>query len=98
MALKKEILKKIETHAPNNKLTAAEINTLCIQLTQNSSYELSYYFIWILIFVSGLAYMFNTWFNLALITSLPFLSLFVYWWVILDCSQFQLKWSFNIYS
>ena len=41
-ALKKRNSQKIETPAPNNKLTAAEINTLCIHLTQNSSYELSY--------------------------------------------------------
>jgi hypothetical protein len=27
----------------------------------------------------GLAYIFNTWFNLALIISLPFISLFGYW-------------------
>ena len=42
MALKKRNSQKIETPAPNNKLTAAEINTLCIHLAQNSSYELSY--------------------------------------------------------
>ncbi|XP_023337932.1 organic cation transporter protein isoform X1 [Eurytemora carolleeae] len=44
-----------------------------------------------LMILAGLAYMFNTWFNLALITSLPFLSLFVYWWIVPESPRWLLS-------
>merc|ERR1719385_617879 len=41
--------------------------------------------------LAGLAYIFNTWFSLALVISVPFLSLFLYWWLVPESPRWLLS-------
>jgi len=44
-----------------------------------------------LMLLAGLAYIFNTWFDLALVTSIPFISLFGYWWIVPESPRWLLS-------
>jgi len=44
-----------------------------------------------LMILAGLAYIFNSWFSLALVISVPFLSLVVYWWIVPESPRWLLS-------
>lgn len=44
-----------------------------------------------LMILAGLAYIFNSWFSLALVTSVPFVSLFSYWWFVPESPRWLLS-------
>jgi len=46
-----------------------------------------------LMILAGLAYIFNSWFSLALVTSVPFVVLFSYWWFVPESPRWLLSYN-----
>ncbi len=44
-----------------------------------------------LMILAGLAYVFNSWFDLAVVTSVPFVALWAYWWIIPESPRWLLS-------
>lgn len=46
-----------------------------------------------LMILAGLAYVFNSWFSLAIVTSVPFVTLFSYWWFVPESPRWLLSYA-----